>query len=394
MLLSVNIWLFSDKAQSKAHSTTLSPLLKIVPLSELGISSVDSFHFPLMAPFPSQEKHLQAQLFLSQKTIARKNREINKAQQVTSQLALLKKQYALLQQQLILSDRQLAKREAVVAVQQQKIALLQKVEKAPLALKSEVELVRSSIEHQPDLIKSRSIKKEVVVVGLDGKVLSSNNIAQQALTGSIEFGFLYEQDIQVTQSVKGRLILDYEQIDKYNINSDLDFEFENEDGDMSTNKYRWQLQSDYNIDPINLVYVRSDINRSQFSSYEKEDVFTLGYGRIFFNTSKHKFNIEAGPGYRSATPNVGEDEVSIDEFIIRTRLNYERVISESLQVKMDAVLEIGHNNSVYSTAFKAQNRIYQELYLTFHFEYKFTQNVPIDTENKEVSSGLSLLYAF
>ena len=115
-----------------------------------------------------------------------------------------------------------------------------------------------------------------------------------------------------------------------------------------TEKYRWQLQSDYNLDPTNLIYARSDINRSQFSSYEQEDIFTVGYGRILYNTNKQKFNIEIGPGYRFAIPNDGEDAVSVDEFIVRTKLNYERVLTDSLQVTTDAVLEAGHENSVYS----------------------------------------------
>ena len=143
-----------------------------------------------------------------------------------------------------------------------------------------------------------------------------------------------------------------------------------------------------------LLFARSDLSRSQFSSYEQEDVFTVGYGRIVLNTPKHKFNIEVGPGYRFAVPNVGEDSVSIDEFIVRTRLNYERIITDSLQVKADTVIEAGHSNSIYNVNFKAQNRIYQELYIVFDFEYKYTQNVPVDTVNKEVNSGLSLLYAF
>ena len=163
---------------------------------------------------------------------------------------------------------------------------------------------------------------------------------------------------------------------------------------MSTGKYRWQLQSDYNLDATNLVYARSDIGRSKFSSYDKEQIFTVGYGRIFFNNPKHKFNIEIGPGYRFAVPNLGEEAVSIDEFIARTRVNYERVINENLQLTMDSVLETGHSNSVYGMSFKAQHCIYQQLYLTFELEYKFTQNVPVDTVNEEASSGLSLLYAF
>jgi len=58
------------------------------------------------------------------------------------------------------------------------------------------------------------------------------------------------------------------------------------------------------------------------------------------------------------------------------------------------VWEMGRENSIYSVNFKAQNKIYRELYLIFDFEYKYTQNVPVDTVNKDISTGLKLLYAF
>ncbi|MEH6453885.1 MAG: DUF481 domain-containing protein [Psychromonas sp.] len=214
------------------------------------------------------------------------------------------------------------------------------------------------------------------------------------LSGSVAFGFKYEQDNVVSRGLDGKLILDYDEVDTYNINSDLKFEFESEDKKTTTDKYRWQLQAGYNLDPRNIVFARTDLQRSEFSSYNKEDIYTLGYGRLVFDQAKHKFNVEIGPGYRMAEPNVGKDAISIDEFILRTRLLYSRNVTESLQINMDTVLEAGDSNSIYGFTLEAQNRIYRELYLIFEFDYKYTQNVPIDTVNQEVSTGLSLMYAF
>ena len=394
-VLSANIWLFKDKPQPEVvpvvEEKVELPIFKKGPLKDFGISSVKSFHFPLMEPLPSKVDLLQVQLTDSKATIDKKNSDVLKEQQrrikQSEQLALLKAENNELQKQIRILDNELSYKESLVAKQKRKITQLESIEKPLPILETEIARVKNSIENKPDLIKPKqehSTVKAPLVDQVDGGDFS----------GSVEFGFLYEQDNQVTKNINGRLILDYDKVDNYNINSDLEFEFENEDGDTSTEKYRWQLQSDYNLDPSNLVYARSDINRSQFSSYEQEDIVTVGYGRVFYNSDKQKFNFEIGPGYRFAIPNEGEDAVSIDEFIIRTKLNYERVLTDSLQIKTDAVLEAGKENSVYSLSFKAQNRIYQELYLVFNFEYKYTQNVPVDTVNEEASSGLSLLYAF
>jgi putative salt-induced outer membrane protein YdiY len=267
----------------------------------------------------------------------------------------------------------------------------QSVKPAPLA--SEADLLRTNIQSQPDLLHRKPPKSRLDKTETTGEVAAENDL-EGDLSGAVEFGFSYAQDNKVTRSVNGRLILDYERPDLYAFNSNLKFELEDKDNQMSAEKYRWQLQADDYLDQRNLIFIRSDMQRNQFASYVREDIYTMGYGRIIFDQKKHKFNIEIGPGYRMAVPNVGTDAVSIDEFIIRTRLNYERIVSESLQLKMDTVLEIGKENSTYAATFKAQNKIYRELYLIFDVEYKYTENVPVDSLNKEVTSGLNLMYAF
>jgi len=397
--LSANIWGFSDKSQPtierENQSSTFPYLDSSNPVTPDADLATESFQFSSIAPFPSKERKLQAQLTVTQQALDNKSRQLKRAQQKAyRQLKASRNKNGVLQRELSLLGKQLVAQQAVISHYRQQITNLQNEPLPLLARQTEMERFKESIDEQPDLIRSRLTKKEIVQSSISGITTTTEKAAPKQFSGSMEFGFSYEQDNIITKSVSGRLILDYAESGKYNINSDLDFEFESEDRQRSAEKYRWQLQSDYNLDPINLLYARSDISRSQFSSYEKEDIFTLGYGRIFFNNPKHKFNIEVGPGYRFAAPNLGEEAVSIDEFIVRTRLNYERVLSDSLRVKMDSVLEAGHSNNVYSMGFQAQNRIYQQLYLTFDLDYKFTENVPVDTVQEEISSGLNLLYAF
>jgi putative salt-induced outer membrane protein YdiY len=68
-------------------------------------------------------------------------------------------------------------------------------------------------------------------------VLTDKIITDQ-FSGSVEFGFTYEQGNQVTKARQGRLTLEYDETDKYKINSKLHFKFENEGGETSTEKYR------------------------------------------------------------------------------------------------------------------------------------------------------------
>jgi putative salt-induced outer membrane protein len=297
------------------------------------------------------------------------------------------------------------KREEALTVALQK----QKLQQASLS-NSPINRIKTSIDQQPDLLKNKQKSPnkdaisdaEFVDIAVQNNaiktdVVDSNEEEEEMVepfTGAVEFGFNFDRDNQLTKSAEGRLILDYDIVDRYNVNSDVKFEFENEDGDDTKNKFRWQLQGNYNLDATNLAFLRSDIQRAKFASYEQEDTFSVGYGHILFNENNHKFNTEVGPGYKLAVPNDGEEEISIDEFIVRTRLNYERIISENLQITLEGILELGKANSVYETEFRAQNRIYQQLYLIFDVNYKYNQNVPDGNENEELSTGLNLQYAF
>jgi len=260
-------------------------------------------------------------------------------------------------------------------------------------LSSSIDQIKSKIDQKPDLLKTVNTADPED----DSDVADVNEEAPKVedhFSGAVEFGFNFDRDNQRTKGVEGRLILDYNVKEKYNVNSDMQFEYENEDGEDTEDELRWQLQGNYNLTPVDTAFIRSDIQRSGFASYEKEDTFTVGYGHIFFNENNHKFNVEVGPGYKLAVPNDGEDDVSFNEYILRTKLNYERIVTESLQISTQGIVELGHENSVYEIGARAQNRIYQELYLIFDVNYKYNQNVPVDTRNDELSTGLNLQYAF
>lgn len=328
---------------------------------------------------------------------------LHERQENKHKLAILESQLVEYKEKNKKSTTQMDRLNSQVLAQMNQINELQKnnkeeVENKPSLLLSESELLKTNIQSQPDLLQ-RKVLENSDEQTFDTKGMDQQSAGTRAktkfkseLSGAVEFGFSYEQDNQVVRAVNGRLILNYEQANLNKLNSNFKFEVKDEDDERSAEKFRWQLQEDHYLDSQNSLFARSDLQRSQFASYEQEDIYTVGYGRIIFDHDKHKFNIEVGSGYRMAVPNADDD--SINEFIFRTNLNYERIISESLQIKMNSAWEKGYENSIYSATFKAQNKIYRELYLIFNTEYKYTKNVPAGTLNDEFSTGLNLMYAF
>lgn len=432
-LLAANLWLFNgagqvngeyrdnsaesvdiaqaerDLAQSNRNKLAISSASKVQPITPLtqqsSAASASVAEPEVIKPVQSiATKQHQA----LQRLYKQQQAELKRLQLENSRLA---DKVSTLENQVLIKDEYLAQS---VQREKQLNEQLSEQKQQKLVLNSAVSEIKNEIDQQPPLLTRQPAKSadgttqqvvtdnvladaSVPVSPIETDIVSSledSSLAHEPFSGAIKFGFKYERDNQLTQGLHGQLILDYDETDHYHINSDLEFEFESEDKVSTTEKYRWQLQTDYHLDIQNIVFARSDLQRSKFASYEQEDVFTVGYGRIFINDEKHKFNTEVGPGYKFAVPNIPEEAVSMNEFILRTRLNYERILSESLQVSLEGVAEFGKANSVFTFEFKGQKRIYQELYLVFEFDYKYNENVPVDTEHDELSTGFSIMYAF
>ncbi|MDA7745864.1 DUF481 domain-containing protein [Psychromonas sp.] len=435
----MNLWLFFDPDEKivnsietpKTHNITDSPAkeLSTVPSIDHHVIITDESVEPVekeQARFdfnPVDVVDIQPQL-KAQKEIVELKKQLEKAreraqnkqkEQNITFAKLVAENEALTNQVSTLENQNNIQTANLAESQVRERKLIDKLDKErqrhAKLLNTPIDTIKGSIEQKKDLLK---VKKGTELTAAEQHEFSDealdiqdNHIQTDTVdseeeklakvehfTGAVEFGFNYDQDNQITKGLMGRLILDYDEADQYNINSDLQFEFKSENGEMITEKLRWQLQADYNLDPENIIFARSDIQRSQFASYEKEDTFTVGYGYLFFEGNNHQLNIEVGPGYKFAVPNIPEEAVSVNELILRTRLNYERVVSENLQLVLEGVVELGRANSAYSLQYRAQNRIYRQLYLIFDLNYKYNQNVPVDTVNKEVSTGLNLMYAF
>ena len=370
--------------------------------------AVIKFQTQAQQEIESLKQQLQAELKKSNQRQQNQQRQQSKLDSLAAENQRLADKISTLDNQVNIQESHLA--ESLKREKNLNQALQKELFKRASLLSSPIDQIKTSIDQKPDLLKTKKTaegKNAISDAEFIDVAIQTNNIQTDVVdaneesvfeedhfSGAVEFGFNYEQENELTKSAEGRLILDYNVVDQYNINSDIKFEFEDEEDEETENEWRWQLQGNYNLDPVNWVFLRSDIQRSQSASYQKEDTYTTGYGHIFFNQNNHKFNTEFGPGYKLAVPNDGEDAVSINEFILRTRLNYERIVTKNLQVTLEGVAEIGHDNSIYETEFRAQNRIYQELYLIFDVNYKYNQNVPDGTENDELSTGLNLQYAF
>jgi len=274
------------------------------------------------------------------------------------------------------------------------------IENSP-AIKSDIELVKEAIASEPDIIKFEPSlpSPDKPIVDIEDK--ADEDIYEELpklsnFSGSVEFGFSYSENTIKTRDINGRFIATYEEKQNFKLNSEINFELREEDNNMTANNMRWQLQGDRYFNSRNFMYVNSDLLRSRFTSYDKEDTFTIGYGRVILAQEKNELNIEIGSGYRRALPNIDTDASaeSVDEAIVSFGVYNKHSLSSTLQIGLDNELELGMENTIYSTSLKLQNKIYRQLFLISESNYKYIKNVPDGTSNNDLSTTLKLKYAF
>ena len=359
------------------------------PEQQLKAASLPPSFWSMETYIAYNEAELKRQNQLHQRLLKKSHHQEDQLKQLIAENNALRDQLRMREK--MIQDQKLDLQSVQSQNTQLQVALSesQKKQVAQKALLTKNKEMKVKIDSQPDLIKRPTHASDA-----SSDESNNNEETYNPLSGSVQFGYNYEQDNNVNRSLDGRLIVDYEELEKYKIHNDLYFEFEDEDGKTKTSKQRWQLQGDYHLAPEDFVYSRSDMQRSRFASYKREDVYAIGYGRKILHSDKHTLNGEIGPGYKIAQPNEGKDEITINEAIIRAYYFYSFVFSDALQFSAEGTVQYGRKSSTYNSLLKAQNRIYQELYLVFDLDYTYTTTVPEDTNNREVTSGLKLLYAF
>ncbi len=169
------------------------------------------------------------------------SKQVNRSQ--AERIAFLLAENKKLQQKITSQDQAIAMQAFYLEEHERKLMLAQQ-ESQPVILNPEIERVKQTINQKPNMLNLKINPgppgDELPPVSDPAdKAESDNNTeekkednddkvstgpAWEKLSGSVEFGFNYEQDNEVTRTLEGRLVLDYAERDKYNINSDLDFE--------------------------------------------------------------------------------------------------------------------------------------------------------------------------
>jgi putative salt-induced outer membrane protein len=221
-----------------------------------------------------------------------------------------------------------------------------------------------------------------------------------------ELGVLMTTGNSETESVNGKLKLNYSVVDWFN-QFGLEAlysaeEKENDDGtsdkEKSAEKYQASDKIGYNIDEFNYIFTVGAYEYDLLSGYYYQVTLSPGYGRWLINTEKTKLEFEMGPGYRFSSvrePGDGDDD---SEAIFRGAGMFSHKITETTVFRQDLSVEIGPETTITKsvTALKAQ--IVGSLAMKTSFTVKHNSDPPETdgdrAESTDTETAVTMVYSF
>ncbi|HZD53559.1 MAG TPA: DUF481 domain-containing protein [Woeseiaceae bacterium] len=164
-----------------------------------------------------------------------------------------------------------------------------------------------------------------------------------------------------------------------------------EENETTAEAYGLGWKSEYNVTKSDFVFGRVDWRKDRFSGYDQQLSETVGYGRRLIDTAAHVLNVEIGVGARQADLTDGTME---DDLITRGGLDYQWTFSETAAFTQTLAVESGADNTWLESVTALRSMVVGDLALVASYTVKHNTSVPLDSENTDRFTALSLEYVF
>lgn len=246
--------------------------------------------------------------------------------------------------------------------------------------------------------------KNRILVGVLATGVASSALADEAKwTSEAELGLVITGGNSETQTANGKLSAvretekwkeagRVEALNASSTNSETDEE------QTTAEKYSANLKADYKLTESNFLFGLVDYSDDRFSGFDFQATAALGYGRVILNNEKHVWEAEIGPGVRyfklSQDRLTGTRTESDSESVIHAATKYQYNFNAQSSFTQELIVDGGEDVTISQsiTALKAQ--IVNKLAMKASFKVKKTSEVPVDVDDTDTETALTLVYSF
>lgn len=213
----------------------------------------------------------------------------------------------------------------------------------------------------------------------------------QPWSGEIAAGYLGTSGNSDTQSLNGKVALNYEQ-DKWK-NLFVATALGSADADGSTaERYTAGNKTEYSITPNDYVFVALEWEKDLFGGIRQRTSETVGYGRRILTGPVHELDVEVGIGARQTEENV--TGFKDDDLVGRFAGRYAWIISETSSFVQALKVETGDANTSTESISELKLAIVGNLHAMLSYTVRHNSDVPAGTKRTDTFTAVNLAYSF
>jgi putative salt-induced outer membrane protein len=213
---------------------------------------------------------------------------------------------------------------------------------------------------------------------------------EQGLSGKGELGFIKKTGNTETETLTGKLTLDYivnqwehyGKVEAYNDSTD----------DVTTaERYTGEYKLSYLMSKIDYLFGNVRFVTDRFEDIDQSWAYTGGWGHRFYNEKKLKLKTELGAGYKSYDYIDAEDR---EEAIVRGYLDFLYGLTDTAKFTQTALVEYGEDNTFVETESGLAVAINSSLALKASYTWRHNTDPVAGKEKSDTITALSLTYDF
>lgn len=155
--------------------------------------------------------------------------------------------------------------------------------------------------------------------------------------------------------------------------------------------YELGWKSERKLTGHDFLFARVQWQKDGFGAYAIQFSQSVGYGRRFIDSDKHKLNAELGFGARQSELQTGARE---SETIFRSGADYKWLFNKTAEFRQELAVEAGDKNTYFEAKTSLSAKLFGDLALVASYTIKHNTDVPPLTEKTDTYTALSLEYAF
>lgn len=164
------------------------------------------------------------------------------------------------------------------------------------------------------------------------------------------------------------------------------------DNQVTVERYRAGLKSDYNFTEYNYFYVTLDYEQDRPANVRWRTSETVGYGRRLVKRETLKLDVEVGAGLRQSKSHAGREREN--DTIGRLAMDLVWEMAEGREFSQQALVEDGKNNTYVESITALHTNLAGNVFSEVSYTVQRNSNVAAGIKNTDRYFSLTLGYEF